>query len=68
MRVVLAASVAVACAGFTVYGAGGASRSASQRTETPATTLAGPTVVAYAHDGDRMTAAVQTANCPQAIG
>ncbi len=61
MRVVLAASVAVACAGLTVYGAGGASRSASQRTETPATTLAGPTVVAYAHDGDRMTAAVQTA-------
>jgi hypothetical protein len=61
MRVVLAASVTVACAGLTVYGAGGASRSASQRTETPATTLAGPTVVAYAHDGDRMTAAVQTA-------
>src|SRR6266581_4588357 len=45
---VLVASVAVACAGLTVYGAGGASRSAAQRPDTPATTLAGPTVVAYA--------------------
>ena len=57
---VLAACVAAACAGLTVYGAAGASGSASQRTETPARTVAGSGALAYAHDGDRMTAAVQT--------
>jgi uncharacterized protein DUF1592/uncharacterized protein DUF1588/uncharacterized protein DUF1587/uncharacterized protein DUF1595/uncharacterized protein DUF1585 len=58
---VLIASLAVACAGLTAYGAGGASGPASQRTEPPAATPAAPTVIAYEHDGDRMTAASQTA-------
>src|SRR5436309_5478935 len=59
-RRVLAAGLAVACAGLTVYAAAAASQSASQRAETPASTPASPIVVAYPHDGDRMTTAVQT--------
>ena len=55
------AGFAVACAGLTVHSAGGpAPGFASQRTETRASAPASPSVIAYPHDGDRMTTAVQT--------
>src|SRR5204863_4718863 len=60
-RRVLVAGFAVACAGLTVHSAGGPAPSfASQRTETRASAPASPSVIAYPHDGDRMTTAVQT--------